>query len=74
MSTTRYYEAAYRDQDGSIRTFDKGSPDLKTAAGLVEVLNSPNPRKPHPERVYFLVFQDRPDWEPLPVGTSGSDQ
>jgi hypothetical protein len=61
----RYYEAAYRDEDGSIRTFDKGSPDQKAAMALVEVLNSPNPRKPHPARVYFVAYQDRPDWLPL---------
>lgn len=61
----RYYEAAYRDEDGSIRPFDKGNPDPRTATALVESLNLPNPRKPHPNRVYFVAYQDRADWLPV---------
>lgn len=62
----RYYEAAYYEA-GSIRTLNNGTPCLATATTSVEVFNSPNPRKPHPDRVYFVAFQDRPDWRPLPA-------
>ena len=60
-----FYEAAYKDADGSIRPFSNGFADLSAAVSLCESLNAPNPRTPHPDRVWFVAFQDRPDWQPL---------
>lgn len=61
----RYYEAAYLNEDGSIQSFGNGNPDLWASRALCEFLNMPNPRKPHPNRAYFVAYQDRPDWQAL---------